>query len=107
MSTEANNSKELKEKKGLIPAKIKTNELMANVVDKASKTGKKGMELTVKAIAQTASGSKAVASEIAKGAKDLSDRAKIDSYNKRMKNTILYFWKNTIAPIFMCRILSV
>lgn len=85
MSTEENKSMEAKEKKSVIPTKIKTNELMANVVSKASKTGKKGMELTAMALAQTASGSKAVASGIAKGAKDLSDKAKIDSYNKRMK----------------------
>ena len=58
---------------------------MASVADKASRTGKKGMELTAKAWAQTASGSKAVANEIAKGAKDLSEKAKVDSYNKRMK----------------------
>lgn len=45
MSTEDKNVKEVKEKKGIIPVKIKTNELMANVVDKASKTGKKGVEV--------------------------------------------------------------
>ena len=40
MSTEVNKSKEVNEKKSIIPAKIKTNEIMASVVDKASKTGK-------------------------------------------------------------------
>lgn len=82
MSTEENKNKE---KKGIIPAKIKTNELMANVVDKAAKTGKKSMELTAKALAQTASGSKAVADKIAQGARDHSDKVKMDNYNKRMK----------------------
>lgn len=85
MSTEGKNIEEVKEKKSIMPAKIKTTEIMAGVVDKASKTGKKGVELTAKALAQTASGSKVVANEIAKGAKELSDKAKIDSYNKRMK----------------------
>ena len=83
MSTEVDNAKETNEKRGLFPQK--TNEIMTSVVDKASKTGKKGIALTAKALAQTASGSKVVASEIVKGAKDFSDKAKIDSYNKRMK----------------------
>ena len=46
---------------------------MTNVVDKVSETGKKGVELTAKALVQTASGSKAVA----KGAKDFPIRQRL------------------------------
>ena len=74
-----------KEKKELFWGKNKTNEIMADVVDKAAKTGKKSMEIAVTASAQLASGSKNVASGLAKGAKDFSEKAKEDSYNRRMK----------------------
>lgn len=75
---------ENKNAKEIIPKK-KANEIFANVADKASRAGEKGAEIASNVISQTVSGSKALASGLAKGAKDLSDKAKVDSYNKRMK----------------------
>jgi len=61
------------------------NELMSAVADKTAQAGKKGFELASTALAQTASGSKALAGKIAKSAEELSEKTKLDNYNKRMK----------------------
>ena len=63
----------------------KSNTLLADVMDKAAKTGKKGMDAASTMLAQTADKSKELAGELAKGAKALSEKAKEDSYNRRMK----------------------
>jgi len=63
----------------------KPNTLLADVMDKAAKTGKKGMDAASTVLAQTADKSKELAGELAKGAKALSEKAKEDSYNRRMK----------------------
>ena len=63
----------------------KPNTLLADVMDKAAKTGKKGMDAASTMLAQTADKSKELADGLAKGAKALSEKAKEDSYNRRMK----------------------
>lgn len=63
----------------------KPNTLLADVMDKAAQTGKKGMDAASTVLAQTADKSKELAGELAKGAKALSEKAKEDSYNRRMK----------------------
>lgn len=75
----------VKRDKDAKPKSKKANEIVVGVMEKASETGKKGMEAVVKVVSHTASGSKTLAEEIAKGAKDLSEKAKEDSYNRRMK----------------------
>lgn len=66
-------------------SKKKAKEIAGFVVNKAARTGKKGVELASSVVAHTASGSKALAANIAQGAKELSDKTKIDNYNKRVK----------------------
>lgn len=73
------------EKNEVIAEKKKANEIFAETVGKVAQAGKKGMEVTATALAQTADKSKELADEIAKGAKNLSDKAKLDSYNRRLK----------------------
>lgn len=63
----------------------KKNTLFTDVVDKAAKVGKAGMETASTALAQTADKSKEIAEGIAKGAQELSEKAKEDSYNRKMK----------------------
>lgn len=80
--------------------KEKTNELVAQVVDKASETGKKGIEVATSVLMQTASGSKALASGIAKGAKELSEKSKVETYNRRMKKFNPLFIEDYNSPEF-------
>ena len=73
---------------------------VAGVVDKAAKTGKKGMELV-------AAGGKSLAEGIVVGAKSLSDKSKIENYNKRMKkyNPLFpeeYFSADFFVPNIIC-----
>lgn len=63
----------------------KVNLLLTDVKDKAVKTGKKGMDVASTVLAQTTDKSKELAGELAKGAKALSQKAKEDNYNRRMK----------------------
>ncbi|MEE0966422.1 MAG: hypothetical protein U0L85_05155 [Bacilli bacterium] len=80
--------------------KKKANELMAGVVEVASVTGKKSIEVVSNVISQTASGSKVLASEIAKGAKDISEKAKEDSYKRRLKKYNPLFVEEYNSPDF-------
>ena len=73
------------EKKDIVVEKRKANTIFAEVVGKAAQTGKKGMEVASTALAQTADKSKVLAEGIAKSAKELSDKAKLDGYNRKMK----------------------
>lgn len=68
-----------------IEEKKKANEIFADVIDKAAQTGKKGMDAAAVVIAQATDKGKGFAGELAKGAKELSEKAKVDSYNRRMK----------------------
>ncbi len=65
--------------------KKRAKEIAGLVVNTAAKTGKKGVKLASSMVVHTANGSKALAANIAQGAKELSDKTKIDNYNKRMK----------------------
>ena len=73
---------------------------LADVGEKASKVGKKAMQLATVMLAQTASGSKVLADGIAKGTKDFSEKAKIDSYNRRMKKYNPLFVEEYNSPEF-------
>lgn len=75
----------VEEKQEALVEKKKANELFAEVVDKAAKTGKKGIEAAANVLSQTADKSKELAGGLAKGAKEFSDKAKEDSYNRRVK----------------------
>ena len=63
----------------------KTNKLFSDVMDIAAKTGKKSLDAATNVLAQTADKSKELADGFAKGAKDVADKAKLESYNRRMK----------------------
>lgn len=80
--------------------KKKANELMAGVVEVATVTGKKSIEVISNVVLQTASGSKAIASGIAKGAKDISEKAKEDSYKRRLKKYNPLFAEEYNSPDF-------
>ena len=73
------------------------NIFLADVMDKASKTGKKGMEVATQMLSYTASGSKSFAVGIAK---DLSEKAQIDSYNRKMKKYNPLFPEEYNSPDF-------
>ena len=60
-------------------------EKVAKVVIAATNTGKKGLEFASNVLASTASGSKVVADNIAKSAKQMSEKAKENSEIKRLK----------------------
>ncbi len=80
--------------------KKRAGEVVAGVVDKATKTGKKGVELV-------SIGGKAIANGIANGARTFSDKSKEDNYNKRMKkyNPLFpeeYFSDRFFVPNIIC-----
>ncbi len=65
--------------------KKKAADIISSVTEKALSTGKKGAEFAKDVVAQTARGSKALATGLAKSAKDISEKAKNDSYIRRLK----------------------
>jgi len=65
--------------------KKSTNEIISSVVDKASETGKKGLNLASVALSKTASGSKKLASGLAQSAKDFSEKQKNENYLRRIQ----------------------
>lgn len=73
------------EKSEVVVEKKKSNAILVETVGKVAQTGKKGMEVAATALVQTADKSKVLADGIAKGAKEFSDKAKLDSYNRKMK----------------------
>lgn len=80
--------------------KKKSGIMVAEVMDKAAQTGKRGVELV-------ALGSKTIANGIATGAKTFSDKSKIDNYNKRKKkyNPLFpeeYFSDTFFVPNIVC-----
>lgn len=79
----------------------KVNQIVSDVVEKASETGKKGVEFV-------SDGSKILAREIMKGAKELSARAKEDSYNRRLKKfSPLFLEEYNSADFFVPNIICI
>lgn len=89
-----------KQEESTLVEKKKTNEIVTQVVGKASETGKKGIKVATNVLMQTASGSKVLASGIAKEAKEFSEKSKIDSYNRRMKKFNPLFIEEYNSPEF-------
>jgi len=65
--------------------KKRATALMSSVTEKALLTGKKGAEFAKDVVVQTAKGSKALATGLAKSAKDISEKAKNEGYIRRLK----------------------
>ena len=80
-----NNQNIAKNEEKALEDKKRVNIFVADVVNKATKTSKKGMEVATQVLSQTASGGKSLAVGIAKSAKELSEKAQIDSYNRKIK----------------------
>lgn len=62
-----------------------TNEIFSNIAGKASETGKKGLSIASAALTKTALNSKKMASELAKNAKEYSEKKKDENYLKRIE----------------------
>jgi hypothetical protein len=76
------------------------NAIVSNVAEIATETGKKGKDIASGALAHTVSGSKMLASEIKKGAKDISDKNKENRYNKRLQKFNPLFEDEYKSPSF-------
>lgn len=73
------------EKNEVMTEKKKANAIFTDAIEKVAQAGKRGAEVTATALAQTADKSKELANGIARGAKELSEKAKVDSYNRKIK----------------------
>lgn len=65
--------------------KRKPNELITGAVDAATSAGKKGIHIATGMLTQAANSGKVIADGLAKGRKELAEKAKEDSYAKRLK----------------------
>lgn len=92
----------------VLQEKKSVNIFVADVMNKATKTSKKGIEVATQVLSQTASGGKSLAVGIAKGAKDLSEKAQIDSYNRKMKKyNPLFLEEYNSAEFFLPNIITI